>query len=202
MSMNIRNGIHSDADTISEIHSLCWREVYSFMPEEVHQARSRHFRLKQWQRWFEEQPDDETLLVLTNDQSVVGFALSKPNHDSDIPAVGEMHAGYILPEFRGGMSGPALMRGLATSMFERDLWPACIWAFRENPYRRFYTALGWRASVYRSRTIVGYNIPEIGYESPPYHDLVSRLDRMLASVVQSQIQSPSQQTFRHSRRAS
>lgn len=202
MSMNIRNGIYTDAAAISEIHSLCWREVYSFMPEEVHQARSKQYRKEQWDNWFKRSPEDEMLLVLTSDDVVVGFALSKPNHDTEINAKGEMHAGYVLPEFRGGVSGPALMRELAERMFNQGQWPACIWAFQENPYRRFYSALGWHASVFRTRSIAGNEIPEVGYTSPSFLDLATRLDRMLALTAQSQTQSLSQRTFHHNRQAS
>ncbi|MCV0429121.1 MAG: GNAT family N-acetyltransferase [Roseibium sp.] len=202
MSMNIRNGKCGDANTISEIHSMCWREVYSFMPDEVHQARSKDYRKSQWERWFSDQPDGETLLVLTHDETVVGFALSKPNTDCDISAPGEMHAGYVLPEYRGGMSGPAMMKGLAERMMQMGQWPACIWAFKENPHRRFYSALGWHAVVHRDRTIAGKQIPEIGYTSPSYDELTCRLDRMLSSFSQRQILPRERQTSRHSRQAS
>lgn len=202
MSLSIRNGICSDIIAISEIHSFCWQEVYAFMPGTVHVARSQAYRRDQWERWFDEQPEGETLIVLTFDETVVGFALSKPNADQDIAAAGEMHAGYILPEFRGGMSGPAMMKALADRMLELGQWPACIWAFKENPHRRFYTALGWHPVVHRDRVIAGERIPEVGYTSPSYETLTGRLDRMLVSAARRQTRSPSLQTSRPARRAS
>lgn len=202
MSLSIRNGIYSDVHAISEIHCLCWREVYSFMPEEVFRARSKAYRREQWENWFEERPEGDTLIVLTSDETVVGFALSKPNTDPDIHAQGEMHAGYVLPDFRGGLSGPAMMKALATNMANLGQWPACIWAFKENPHRRFYTALGWHPVVHRDRVIAGQAIPEVGYTSPDYKALNARLDRMLVSAAQRQIQPPSQLNFRRARQAS
>ncbi|WP_366525122.1 GNAT family N-acetyltransferase [uncultured Roseibium sp.] len=164
------------------------------MPDEVHKARSKDYRERQWSNWFEQRPAGEILIVLTDDETVVGFALSKPNNDSDIDAAGEMHAGYILPDYRGGISGPALMKALAERMQSLGQWPACIWAFKENPHRRFYTALGWHPVVERDRVIAGAAIPEVGYTSPDYSDLSGRLDRMLASAVQRQTRQPSQPT--------
>lgn len=187
MSMSIRSGVYSDIDIITDIHTLCWREVYSFMPYEVHSARNWKYRHKQWECWFSSPPRDETLLVLTYDDVVVGFSLAKPNTDPDIDALGEMHAGYVLPDYRGGMSGPAMMRLLAEKMNYLGQWPSCIWAFKQNPYRRFYSALGWRAVIQRDRVIAGKKIPEIGYISPSYSSLIGRLDRMLAATVQRQI---------------
>jgi len=181
---SIRGAGVSDVECIALIHTTVWREVYSFMPEEVHLARNLKHRRKQWLEWLERAPSDEVLLVLEKANQVVGFAVAKPNTDTDIHAAGEFHACYILPEFRGGDTGPVAMLALAEFLKFQGLWPACIWAFKHNPYRRIYPALGCRPVVFRNRVIAGYSLPEIGYAVTDFGELTSRLNRMRASAAQ------------------
>lgn len=195
---SIRYSNPLDLHDIALIHVACWREVYAFMPSDVLAARGYQYRSEQWQRWFTERPTNEALFSLVSAGKVVGFAVAKRNEDPAIDAIGEFHACYILPDFRGGISGPIAMLALAKFLYAAGQWPACVWAFKSNPYRRIYSALGCVPTVFRDRIIEGHALPEIGYLAPPYEVLISRLNRMYASAVQRQTQSlPSQ--HRHSR---
>ena len=109
----IRAAVVSDVDDIAEIHVTCWREVYSFMPQSVHELRGPRYRRDQWQRWFRERPEGEALFVLESGRRVVGFAVAKPNTDPAIDVPGEFHACYIISDYRGGESGPLSMMALA-----------------------------------------------------------------------------------------
>lgn len=182
----IRSAALSDVVSIAKIHVACWREVYSFMPEEVQAKRDYKFRLDQWLRWFETMPEDEALFVLLDTDEVVGFAVAKANKDPDIDVLGEFHACYILPHYRGGQAGPVAMMALADFLKESGLWPACVWAFKHNPYRRIYPAIGCKPEVFRERYIAGFALPEIGYRAPDYPVLMKRLNRMCASAAQRQ----------------
>lgn len=185
----IRNSNSLDLHDIASIHVTCWQEVYAFMPSDVLAARGHQYRIEQWRKWFSDRPTDQALFSLLSAEKVVGFAVAKRNNDQAIDAVGEFHACYILPKFRGGISGPIAMLALAKFLYETDQWPACVWAFRSNPYRRIYSALGCVPTVFRDRIIEGHALPEIGYLAPPYEVLISRLNRMYASAVQRQTQS-------------
>lgn len=188
--IKVRRAVISDVERIAEIHTECWREVYSFMPAKVHAARGYHHRLKQWQEWFAVPKANHALYVLLVSQTVVGFAVAKPNSDPGINALGEFHACYIIPSYRGGAAGPLAMMALAAFLNEQGLFPACIWAFRSNPYRRIYPALGCIPKIFRDRVIAGVSLPEIGYLVPDYSSLVTRLERMRVSAVERQNQSP------------
>lgn len=181
---SIRDALISDVDQIAAIHTSVWREVYSFMPQEVHAARDFCHRRRQWFDWLERSPSDEILVVLEQLGQVVGFAIAKPNRDPDIAALGEFHACYILPECRGGDAGPVAMLKLAEFLKEKGLWPACVWAFKSNPYRRIYPALGCKPVVFRDRQIAGFALPEIGYAVTDFGTLTARLNRMRASAAQ------------------
>ncbi|UES58541.1 GNAT family N-acetyltransferase [Roseibium aggregatum] len=186
----IRQAEISDVAKIATIHVECWREVYTFMPDEVQSQRGFEYRSRQWQHWFETRPPGQAVYVLEDGKEVVGFAVAKPNSDPAIDAIGEFHACYILPEYRGGASGPMAMQALAEFLKSEALWPACVWAFKSNPYRRIYPALGCEPKVFRDRFIAGVALPEIGYRVTDFDKLMARLDRMRASAAQRQIQSP------------
>lgn len=185
----IREAYLSDIVCIAKIHVRCWREVYSFMPKEVLAERGFEYRLHQWLTWFETNPAGEAIYVLEDGLRVVGFAVAKPNRDQQFDTPGEFHACYILPNYRGGVSGPLAMMALAKFLKKSDLWPACVWAFKSNPYRRIYPALGCKPEVFRNRMIAGFALPEIGYRAPEFNTLMCRLDRMYASAVQRQTES-------------
>lgn len=187
---SVRKARDTDARAIAHIHAQSWQEVYHFMGPKVLASRNFEYRLNQWRRWFEATPKSEALYCLTHSGTVVGFAMAKPNTDDEISARGEFHACYILPQFRGGNSGPLAMQTLAEFLHSEHLWPACVWAFRDNPYRRIYAGIGCRAQVYRDRVIQGQRLPEIGYLVPPYQKLINRLERMRASAVQRQTELP------------
>ncbi|MBD8890187.1 GNAT family N-acetyltransferase [Roseibium litorale] len=174
----IRKALETDVVAIASIHACSWREVYHFLPDRVQASRDEAYRIGQWQRWFAEQPDGEALFALVDGDAVVGFAMAKPNRDLAIAVPGEFHACYILPEYRGGASGPMAMSALAEHLWTAGLWPACVWAFRNNPYRRIYPALGCVAEVFRDRDIAGLQIPEIGYRVADFATLLGRLSKM------------------------
>lgn len=194
MTIAIRLGHKDDVNDISKIHVSCWNEVYSFMPKEVHSIRNLEYRKQQWTTWFEKRNDEEALFSIVSDGTVVGFALCKRNNDPSIDAAGELHAAYILPPFRGGLVGPTVMSLMSDFLHSKGMWPSCLWAFKQNKHRRFYTATGWRPLVYRDRLIAGIGIPEIGYISPDYDTLSLRLERMRASIAQKQSQPRFQMT--------
>lgn len=157
------------------------------MPWKVHQARDLAYRQRQWQIWFANQPAQSNLFALEGHNRIVGFAMSKTNSDPSLDVPGEMHACYVLPEYRGTEIGPLGLMAIATFLKTEGLWPCCLWAFKSNPYRRIYPLLGCKPEVFRNRIIAGVELPEIGYRVTDYDCLMSRLDRMRASAAQRQI---------------
>jgi len=187
---SISCSIESDISMIAEIHVACWREVYCFMPNTVHSDRDYEYRLAQWTQWLSRRSKKEALFTIKSGSKIVGFAAVKPNIDQCVPVPGELHACYLLPEYRGTCLGPLAMRTMADFLFETQQWPACIWAFKNSPFRRIYPQLGASTEVIRNRIIAGVPLPEIGYRVESYSLFKSRLDRMYASADQRRIESP------------
>ncbi len=169
-----------DIEDISIIHATCWNESYNFMPEEVLKSRNRHFRAAQWAKWFSDRKPQEELFKLIINNQIVGFCFCKPNDDPDVNAgLGEIHAAYILPEHRGGPTGPLMMRAMALHLLEQGLTPLVLWAFRSNRMRIAYAHLGWEQSVQRNRYIAGHALPEVGYIHNDALTLIKRLTNVI-----------------------
>ncbi len=182
--ITIRAGSLTDVKNISSIHALCWREVYSFMPDAVISARNTEYRAKQWCAYFDQQKPGK-LFVVECKGDVVGFCFCCPNNDSEIDAKGEMHAAYVLPEYRGKLVGPLMMREMAKALKNAAQSPMCLWAFKDNPIRIWYAQMGWKRAVERDRQLVGHAIPEVGYVCHDTQALIIRLERIVASAAQT-----------------
>ena len=178
--MEVRLATPQDCEAIARIHVQCWREVYSFIPEQVHQKRGYEFRLAQWRTVVAQNLKCEFLYVLTTGGLVVGFGFAKENQEAGIPAKGELHAGYVLPEHRGGISGPLLMREMVSALCTQGMMPISLCAFQKNRVRTWYRSLGWVPILRRNRVIEGQGVPELVYVQPDLDGLINRLDRIIA----------------------
>lgn len=169
-----------DSRDISKIHAFCWRETYHFMPSEVLEVRCENYRLRQWDAWFRNPNPEEQLFKILAGDKIVGFCFCKENEDVDLPlARGELHAGYVLPEYRGGIVGPLAISVMAKFLRSQNLSPISLWAFKENRIRLWYAQLGFRKVVTRDRVIAGHAIPEFGYVHPDVNQLIDHVDKFI-----------------------
>ena len=177
--ISIRTAKIDDVSMISQIHAFCWRETYAFMPEAVLRSRSREYRQQQWLDWFDSHEDTDGLFVIEAGQQVVGFCFCCQNRDPEIDGRGEMHAAYVLPDYRGRETGPVMMLTMVDFLIEQGLTPPVLWAFRDNPIRFWYAQMGWRSQVKRDRVIEGRRLPEVGYVCDDCDRLRRRLQMLL-----------------------
>lgn len=163
--LTIRAALASDVPTIAEIHEICWRAAYKFMPDEVLNTRNKEFRQRQWEDWFRDNKaeNNEGLFVFEQNNKTIGFCMCKPNQDDVlIGARGEIHALYVLPEARTFGVSYLAANTLSKYLLERDLAPICCWAFQKNRIWRWYERLGFKRIVARNRRINNIDIPEYG----------------------------------------
>ncbi|WP_339861201.1 GNAT family N-acetyltransferase [Thalassospira alkalitolerans] len=177
--ISIRAAKIDDVSMISLIHAYCWRETYAFMPEAVLRSRSREFREQQWLNWFDSHEESDALFVIEADQKVVGFCFCCRNRDPEIDGRGELHAAYVLPDYRGRETGPVMMLTMVDFLAEQGLTPPVLWAFRDNPIRFWYAQMGWRSQIKRDRVIEGRRLPEVGYVCDDCDKLRQRLQRLV-----------------------
>ncbi|AVX04302.1 hypothetical protein MXMO3_01777 [Maritalea myrionectae] len=177
--MEVEKARAVDCPAIARIHVDCWREVYPYISKQVQNQRGYHFRLDQWKDVVSREARHEALFVLRESGQIVGFGFAKENKDVALPALGELHAGYIMPQHRGGISGPLLMQKMVIALIQQDLAPISLWAFKQNRVRAWYKSLGWVSMVARDRVVAGEAIPEVGYIHPNLDELLSRLDTII-----------------------
>lgn len=169
-----------DVTEIARIHVDCWQNCYGFLPSELLSRRNKAFRHAQWSKCIKNPGLAERLYVIRSGQSGIGFCFAKPCDDKDAPdGAGELHAGYVLPQWRGTSAGPKLMLTMAQFLEQHHKIPLIIWVFRQNPMRIWYAQLGWKKFIERSRTIDGIEVAEYGYISPPLQQLYHRLNVMI-----------------------
>ncbi|SCA57178.1 conserved hypothetical protein [Candidatus Terasakiella magnetica] len=162
----IRVSRPTDIEAIARVHADCWKEVYSFMPDEVLANRDYSFRLKQWKNWFEQKKyeQNEGLFVMEYDKKVVGFCMCKSNLDMDIPeALGEYHAQYMYPQYRASGTGYQVLHVLTAYMLSKKMAPMCCWAFEQNKIWHWYERMGFERVIKRNRKINGIDLPEYGF---------------------------------------
>lgn len=189
--MYITRAKEEDIKKIVDIHVSCWKEVYKFIPENVHKVRTRKFRFNQWKKVLRIKKLETGLFVLKTDLNVVvGFCYCAPNIDKDLEAASELHAAYILPEFRGGITGPLMMVTMVEFLLKQDLHPIGLWAFDQNKIQRWYRLIGFQRTVRRDRIIENVAIPESGFVCPDPYRLLDRMYRKLNENASSSFQSP------------
>ncbi len=173
-----------DLPGIARIHVNCWREIYTFVPESVHKARNLTYRYEQWEEVLRQNRPNEVLWAVRLGGELVGFAHANDAGDPDVPqAKALFNAAYFKPDIRKQSVGVYVMDAMVNFAIERDLWPACLWAFEKNPGRARNEAAGWREVVRRNRVIEGVSIPEVGYLSPDTPaELYGRMNRRLAAA--------------------
>ncbi|EBA18374.1 acetyltransferase, putative [Roseobacter sp. SK209-2-6] len=152
-----------DAHCIAKIHVSCWQECYSFLPRGLHEARNEAVRSNQWTSRLNHQVESKTL-VLRDAGIIAGFAHITKNGDKDMPGIAaELHACYLLPGYRGTLAGPQMMLEMLNCAKDEGWDSFSVWAWKRNPIRRTYEALGLKRKIMRDREICGYFVPEVGY---------------------------------------
>ncbi len=106
---------------------------------------------------------------------VIGFGYCEPNKDKALDAAGELQAAYVLPEYRGGVTGPLIISTMARYLISQNITTMGCWAFDQNKIQRWYRMLGFVRSVRRDRIIEDIAIPESGFVYPDPLKLIKKL---------------------------
>jgi hypothetical protein len=172
-----------DAKDIARVHVECWMSCYSFISPRIHELRSLEFREKQWVNIIKSDEYSIKPIVITDDDVIVGFCFAKQNDDPDIDADVELHACYVLAEYRGGLAGPMVIRSMIERVIGMKYRRASVWVFDQNPMKRTYFFAGLKIKVRRDRILYGENISEIGLICSDLPKLIEKIDRVIAQSV-------------------
>jgi ribosomal protein S18 acetylase RimI-like enzyme len=143
----LRRATSDDALAMAAMHIRAWRVAYQGIVSDVHldgleiEARAARYRLSPTG------PDDpETWLAVTaRSGDVIGFVVTGPCRDADVPDFGELWSIYVDPAHWGDGIGTALMADAVARLQRAGFAAAVLWVLTDNVQaRRFYEAKGWR----------------------------------------------------------
>lgn len=143
----LRHATSADARAMATMHIRAWRAAYRGLVPDAHlnsldlEARAARYRLDP-----AGPSDPEVWLAVTEAEGVViGFVMTGPCRDDDLPEAGEVWSIYVDPErWRGGV-GTALMADAVARLERAGYLRAVLWVLTGNERaRRFYEASGWR----------------------------------------------------------
>ena len=149
--MKIRPAAQSDLQGIAAIHAASWKDAYAsvlpaeFLAKQIDIDLARH--------WSEIQIQSEDLLLVAEEDSLVGFAAiwCRP-----IPFIDNLH---VKPSCRSKGVGSALMKAAAKELINRGNQTAYLWVFESNKNAiRFYERLGGVQKERAQKAVFGHKV--------------------------------------------
>lgn len=165
--MTIRPHQRADADRIAEILAAGWRQAYgAFMPAAFFAPRAdAAWRRPEIAGWLDDDfdPAAEAIFVAERDGEVAGFIHMEAGDKGGLGATGLVNLLYVDPAVQGRGIGRALMAAGAAWHLAQHPGPLALSAFRDNPYRAFYSRIGGIEAGQASHTIEGVEIRSVLY---------------------------------------
>jgi RimJ/RimL family protein N-acetyltransferase len=143
--VTIRPASVDDADAVGEVHVRAWRSAYrGVMPDDYLDGLQAQDHAARWRSHLLAPSSDGELLVIVDDQRVVGFASLGPAIDGDAADIGQLYAINLDPEVWGRGLGRALLRGATDRLRALGFDEAVLWVVPDNPRaRQLYESEGW-----------------------------------------------------------
>lgn len=161
----IRSAVVDDADAIAKVHVDTWRSTYhSLVPSEVLDSLSYEQRSEYWSSIISREDRDRIFLVAEEEKDgVVGFCVCGVNRDEDSEFASELYAIYVLEVQQNHGIGRTLFDKSRKWTLDRGMTSMIVWVLKDNPYRRFYEAMGGEIVSERMISIGEAELPEVAY---------------------------------------
>ncbi|MGD2251929.1 MAG: GNAT family N-acetyltransferase [Anaerolineales bacterium] len=163
--INIRSAVVDDANAIARVQVDTWRSAYrSIIPDSVLDSLSYEQRSEHWSSILARKDRVRVFLVAEEEEhGVIGFCVCGLNRDEASGFEAELYAIYVLEMHQGRGIGRALFRECRKWTLDRGMSSMIVWVLRDNPYRRFYEALGGKVVSEQMISIRGVELPEVAY---------------------------------------
>lgn len=153
-----------DVTEVARIHVAASRRTErGLIPDAALDAIDVGARERMWRRIVSDGGHPVHVIVAEDRGSIVGFAASGPEPDTD--GTGELHAVYVDPPEQGRGHGTALLEAVEDDLRDRGYDEAVLWVLSTNvPTITFYRDRGWRDDlVERVETLHGVDVRELRY---------------------------------------
>lgn len=166
----IRPWLLSDSAAIGQILAQGWKQAYSgFMPDEELGPRidpeKRRIEIEDWLS-TDFDPNRELLLVAECDARVVGFVGARTGDRDGLGAAGKIPLLYIASDMQRRGIGRQLLREAAQWLNSTAPGPVVVSAFEQNPFRRFYDAIGGQVAKRIDVKVGAHSWPVVLYLWP------------------------------------
>jgi ribosomal protein S18 acetylase RimI-like enzyme len=163
----IRAAQPDDAPGMARVHVDTWRTAYQdILPAGFLAGLSYPTTAERWVKALVElrAPDEAVFVAESATQEIVGIASCGPMHDRDPLYQAEIYNLYVLPACQRQGIGQRLVAACAGHLIKRlGARTLLVWVLAENPYRRFYEALGGKPVRQKSVEVGGMTVMDIGY---------------------------------------
>jgi L-amino acid N-acyltransferase YncA len=169
VGVNVRPASAADVPAIAEVHVRSWQETYvGQVPQSYLDGLSVEDRTRTWQEWTASAawPNPDLLVLVDDDEVVVGFATVSASRDGDAAtSTGEVPAIYTRQRVWGRGWGRALMDAAIARLRDAGYADATLWVLDTNHRaRRFYQQGGWRRDgTTKPDVIGGQDVTELRY---------------------------------------
>lgn len=168
MTLVVRPARPDDATAIARVQVATWRTTYrGIVPDEYLDSMEEEPRARYGRDVTSRDAEaaGKPFVVVAEDtgRGVVGFAAAGPERRGDPHFCGELEAIYILQEYQRQGIGRRLVREVVQRLLQRGFNTMLVWVLAENPYRRFYEALGGSVLCSEQLTIGGKTLGKRAY---------------------------------------
>jgi ribosomal protein S18 acetylase RimI-like enzyme len=159
----VRRAKIADTPAMGRVHVRAWQAAYrGVMPDDYLDALSSGERERMWSDALNQRDRSRPVLVVEDDEHVVGFAAVGPSSDA---RTGELYSINVEPESWGNGHGRALLAAAEADLATLGYDEAQLWVLPDNQRaRQFYEAAGWAPDgVERTTEVLGVVVQEIRY---------------------------------------
>jgi ribosomal protein S18 acetylase RimI-like enzyme len=160
----VRRARITDTPAMGRLHVRAWQVAYrGLMPDEYLDGLSSEERERMWSEALSRTDASRTVLVVEDDDRVVGFAAVGPSSEAGL--TGELYSINVDPDSWGRGHGRALLVAAETALATLGYREAQLWVLPDNQRaRHFYEAAGWAPDgVERTTEVLGVVVQEIRY---------------------------------------
>lgn len=160
----IREARLGDAEEIARAHVESWQTSYrGILPDDVLDYIDVGQRVLTRRRILQEQGSVHLVAYDVTHGDIVGFCDAGPARRS-VPEEGEVYAIYLIHRAKRYGLGREMFEEVMGRLAAKGMRSLIVWVLEENHHaRRFYEALGGRASIRVRSSVAGFPVIEQAY---------------------------------------
>jgi ribosomal protein S18 acetylase RimI-like enzyme len=153
-----------DAAAIGRVHVDTWRSTYhGIVADEYLSNLSSERSQHNWETALSHSKTQSVFVAEDDQSNVVGFAACGPAREMKETFDGELYAIYVVRKVQRRGTGKELVLAVANDLKVRGLNSMLVWVLAENPFRKFYVALGGEQFASKKTVVGGKTLEELGF---------------------------------------